>query len=617
VTAVEVEVTGAGRSAVLDEAHVGDIRGALGTIRLGDHGVPNTLSAKFKTLLAVVGPGLIVMVGDNDAGAFSTYGQAGQVYGTKLLWTLLLLIPVLYVNQEMVLRLGAVTGVGHARLILSRFGKFWGTFEVIDLFLLNGLTIVTEFIGITLAAGYLGVPKVLAVLFAAGIIISTAFTGSFRAFERIAMFFCVGSLLLVPLYLIAHPSVSAMASGLTTPNLPGGPVSGGTGTGGMAAVMLLVIGIVGTTIAPWQLFFQQSYVIDKRITPRFMKYEKADLWIGIVIVVVGAAALMGTTAAAFAHSGAQFTDSAGLARGITAYAGHVAGALFAVALLDAAVIGAFAVSLSSAYAIGDVLGMKHSLHRGVGQAKGFYALYAALICGAAVIVLLPGSPLGLITEGVQVLAGVLLPAATVFLLMLCNDRAVLGPWVNTAKTNAFTGAVIAVLITLSVVLTASVMFPGITASAIFAIMAGCGAVAVVTGGLALAHARRSARAAALAEAAVLTEVAELAQAAELAEAAELAGSAETAANAEAAGVAVLAEAPRAGAGTAATAAAVAETGAALTPADKLSWRMPPLSELPTPLIRGARRIGLLGLRGYLAIAMVMVIIKIVETALGH
>ena len=595
-------MAGTARSAVLDEAHTGDIRGALGTIRLDDHAARTTMSAKFKTLLAVIGPGLIVMVGDNDAGAFSTYGQAGQVYGTKLLWTLLLLIPVLYVNQEMVLRLGAVTGVGHARLILSRFGKFWGTFEVIDLFLLNGLTIVTEFIGITLAAGYLGVPKVLAVMFAAGIIIATAFTGSFRAFERIAMFFCVGSLLLVPLYLMAHPSVSSMATGFTTPDLPGG-----AGTGGMAAVMLLVIGIVGTTIAPWQLFFQQSYVIDKRITPRFMKYEKTDLWIGIVIVVVGAAALMGTTAVAFAHSGAQFTDSAGLARGIAAYAGHVAGALFAVALLDAAVIGAFAVSLSSAYAIGDVLGMKHSLHRGVGQAKGFYVLYAALICGAAVIVLLPGSPLGLITEGVQVLAGVLLPAATVFLLMLCNDRAVLGPWVNTAKTNAFTGAVIAVLITLSVVLTASVMFPSITASAIFAIMAACAGVAVAGGGFALVHARRSARATALAEAAELTEVAELTEA-ELGTTAL--GAAALAGPADQSGVAVLAEPPRAGP-------EVAAAGAALVPVDKLSWRMPPLSELPTPVIRGARRIGLLGLRGYLAIAMVMVIVKIVETALGH
>src|ERR1700688_2133072 len=182
-------MTRTARTAALDDAHVGDIRGALGTIAADDLAPRVGLSAKLKTLLAIVGPGLIVMVGDNDAGAFSTYGQAGQNYGTRLLWTLLLLIPVLYVNQEMVLRLGAVTGVGHARLILSRFGKFWGAFEVIDLFLLNGLTIVTEFIGITLAAGYLGVPRVLAVLFAAAIIIGCAFTGSFRAFERVAMFF--------------------------------------------------------------------------------------------------------------------------------------------------------------------------------------------------------------------------------------------------------------------------------------------------------------------------------------------------------------------------------------------------------------------------------------------
>src|SRR6202035_5347343 len=200
-------------------------------------------------------------------------------------------------------------------------------------------TIVTEFIGITLAAGYLGVPKILAVIFAAGIIIATAFTGSFRAFERIAMCFCVGSLLLVPLFLIAHPSGASMASGFTSPVLPGGAA-----TGGMAAVMLLVIGIVGTTIAPWQLFFQQSYVIDKRITPRFMKYEKADLWIGIAIVVAGAAALMGATAAAFAHSHAlgHFTNAAGLAHGLDASAGRAAGVLFAIALLDASIIGAFA-----------------------------------------------------------------------------------------------------------------------------------------------------------------------------------------------------------------------------------------------------------------------------------
>jgi Mn2+/Fe2+ NRAMP family transporter len=549
------------RPAVLDEAHVGDIRGALGTIRVGDLGARSTLSARLKTLLAIVGPGLIVMVGDNDAGAFSTYGQAGQDYGARLLWTLLLLIPVLYVNQEMVLRLGAVTGVGHARLILQRFGKFWGAFSVIDLFILNALTIITEFIGITLAASYLGVPKVAAVGGAAAVIIASAFTGSFRRFERIAITFCVGSLLLIPLYLMTHPNLGQMARGFVVPGLPGG-------SGGMATVMLLIIGIVGTTVAPWQLFFQQSYVIDKRITPRFMRYEKADLWIGIVIVVVGGATLMGATAAAFAGTkgAGSFTDSAGLARGIAAYAGHVAGVIFAVALLDAAVIGAFAVSLSSAYAIGDVLGLNHSLHRGVAQAKGFYAVYAALICGAAAIVLIPRAPLGLITEGVQVLAGVLLPSATVFLLLLCNDRDVLGPWVNGRQTNMFTSGVIAVLITLSVVLTASVLFPAITTRQIIALIVGCAAISVLAGVWMLARRRMAA--------AVTDLDAELAEAA---------------------------------------------AGAAVRGivADRAAWRMPPLSELGAPVLSRARKLGLAALRGYLAVAMIMVIVKIIEVAVAH
>src|SRR6202453_452705 len=209
------------RGAQLDPEHVGDIRGGFGTIFMHDTG-PRTGWSRLKTLLAILGPGVIVMVGDNDAGAFGTYTQAGQNYGTTLVWTLLLLIPVLYVNQDMVLRLGAVTGVGHARLILERFGKFWGAFSVIDLFILNALTIVTEFIGITLAAGYLGVPKILAVALAALIIISAAFTGSFRRFERVAVSFCLGSLLLIPLFLMVHPSTAQMARGFVVPGLPGG-----------------------------------------------------------------------------------------------------------------------------------------------------------------------------------------------------------------------------------------------------------------------------------------------------------------------------------------------------------------------------------------------------------
>src|SRR4030088_219179 len=197
-------------TAVLDKAQLGDIRGAFGSIAEDDFAPRSTLGARLKTLLAILGPGLIVMVGDNDAGAFGTYTQAGQNYGTTLLWTLVLLIPVLYVNQEMVLRLGAVTGVGHARPIFERFGKFWGAFSVIDLFLLNALTIVTEFIGITRVLDYLGLPKFWCVLAAAAIVMFAARTGNFRRFERFALTLVAGSFLVFPVLLFIHPTAGQL-----------------------------------------------------------------------------------------------------------------------------------------------------------------------------------------------------------------------------------------------------------------------------------------------------------------------------------------------------------------------------------------------------------------------
>jgi Mn2+/Fe2+ NRAMP family transporter len=352
--------------AVLDEAHIGDIRGALGTIRQHDIAPRRGWWARLRTLLAILGPGLIVMAGDNDAGAFGTYSQAGQDYGTSLLWTLLLLVPVLYVNQEMVLRLGTVTGVGHARLILERFGRFWGAFSVIDLLLLNALTIVTEFIGISLALHYLGLPRELGVIASAAIIIAAAGTGDFRRFERFSLLLVFGSLLLIPVFIWVHPPIGEIAHGLAVPQLPT--------DGKPSEVILLIIAIVGTTVAPWQLFFQQSYVIDKRITPRFMRYERADLCIGIVLVIVGAVAIMAFAAATFAGRPefGNFQDAGAVAAGLGKYVGHAAGIFFAVALIVASVIGAMAVSLSTAYAIGDVLSLRHSLHRKPKEAKAFY-----------------------------------------------------------------------------------------------------------------------------------------------------------------------------------------------------------------------------------------------------
>ena len=528
-------------TAVLDRAHIGDIEGALGTIARNDTAKRDSWKARLRTLLAILGPGLIVMVGDNDAGAFSTYTQAGQNYGTVLLWTLSLLIPVLYVNQEMVLRLGAVTGVGHARLILERFGKFWGAFSVIDLFILNALTIITEFIGISLGLDQLGIPRGWGVAVSALLVIVAASTGNFRRFERFSLMLVLGSLLLIPVLVMVHPPMAQIAHDLVVPRMPkGAPLSD---------VMLLIIAIVGTTVAPWQLFFQQSYVIDKRITPAFMAYEKIDLMIGIALVIIGAVAMMGFTAATFAGRPemGHFTDAAAVAAGVAKYVGETPAVLFSIALIDASIIGAAAVSLSTAYAIGDVISLRHSLHHKPGEAKVFYGVYAALIAGAAVLVFIPNIPLGLITNAVQTLAGILLPGASVFLLLLCNDKAVLGPWVNSRLTNLFTGAVVAVLVMLSVILTASVLFPSITSGQIIAILI-VGMVLTAIGGLAMMVIGRRSRDHSSAE-------------------------------------------------------IVDRSG-------REHWRMPPLAKLPPAHLSMRRRLWLGVLRAYLAAALIMAVIKV-------
>jgi NRAMP (natural resistance-associated macrophage protein)-like metal ion transporter len=476
---------------VLDSAHVGDIKGAFGTIKQHEeahHGV----RARLMALLAIVGPGLIVMVGDNDAGGVATYSQAGQNYGTSLLWVLLLLIPVLIVNQEMVVRLGAVTGVGHARLIKERFGRFWAWFSVGDLFLLNFLTIVTEFIGVSLALGYLGVSKYEAVPIAAIALVAITATGSFRAWERGMFVFVFANLLVIPLFFMAHPSGGQVVHHFFVPSIQGGATS---------TSVLLIIAMVGTTVAPWQLFFQQSNIIDKRITPRWINYERLDTWIGAVVVVVGAAALICTSAFAFAGTPyfGNFTDAGATATALKDVLGPVAGAFYAIVLLNASLIGAGALTLSTSYAVGDIFGTKSSLHRSWRDAKLFYGLFAVVIAAAATIVLIPGAPLGLITEAVQALAGVLLPSASVFLLLLCNDREVLGPWRNPPWLNALSSVIVAVLVLLSLILMATTVFPGIDVTA-FALVGGIVlAAGLVVLGLGTLRSRREAKAAGVVE----------------------------------------------------------------------------------------------------------------------
>jgi Mn2+/Fe2+ NRAMP family transporter len=235
---------------------------------------------------------------------------------------------------------------------------------------------------------------------------------------------------------------------------------------------------VGTTVAPWQLFFQQSNIIDKRITPRWINYERADTFIGSLVVVFAASILVAVPAAAF--SGTKifggFTNAGGVARGLEHYVGHGAGTIFAIILLNSSIIGAAAVTLSTSYAFGDVFGARHSLHRGWREAKLFYGTFSGMVLLAAGLILIPGAPLGVITTGVQALAGVLLPSATVFLLLLCNDRDVLGPWVNKPWLNLVATFIVSILLMMSLVLMATTLFSSINVRTLSLVL---GAVLVV------------------------------------------------------------------------------------------------------------------------------------------
>lgn len=407
----------------------------------------------FLTFLMVAGPGLIVMEADNDAGAVSTYVQAGAQYGTHLLWLLLLLLPITYFIQEMVVRLGIATGEGHAAMIYKRFGKWWGRFSLVDLQLVNFLTLVTEFAAIDLALRNIGVAPLIGVPLAALALVFLVMTGSYLRWERMVVFLCLLDVAWLLIAFRLRPALGEIVRGSLLPSMPPGGLTAG--------LVFLVIGIVGTTIAPWQLFFQQSCVADKRLRFSDLKWARLDTLIGACFTIVVAACMMLAGNASRLH-GLNFTDPARMAVDLEAFAGPAIRTGILLLMINAAVLGTTAISLSSAWAYGEVRGWPHSLQMPVRQAPGFYAVYIACIAAAAAIVLIPGAPLQLIIVSVQVLAGIMLPSAIIFLQLLLNDKALLGDELcNKPWNNRVNWTIIALLFILSLVLAAQVVAPNL------------------------------------------------------------------------------------------------------------------------------------------------------------
>ncbi len=399
--------------------------------------------------LVIAGPGIVVMVADNDAGGITTYAATGAKYGYHLIWFLLLLIPVAYYVQEMTVRLGAVTKRGHAEAIFDGFGAFWGWFSLVDLMLVDWLTLVTEFIGMTAALNIFGVPPWLTVTGVVLLMAIIVLNGRYWTWEKIALLFCALNLIYIPGAFMIHPSVADILKQGLIPNFAGGF---------NAQLFFFLMANIGTTIAPWMLFFQQSAVVDKGMQEKDIPWGKFDTLLGSALTVVVAIFIVIVTGTIL--NGVDI-ESAGQAAEQLMKTDRYVGTFMAIGLFDAGLLGAICISLASSWAFGEIFGWAHSLNQNIKQAPGFYASDFFTLITSGLVVLIPGAPLVLITLFVQVIAVTLLPAALVFLILLLNDRQAMGDYCNNTWQNVIGGFIVVTIVLLSSLYGISVMFPNL------------------------------------------------------------------------------------------------------------------------------------------------------------
>ena len=433
------------------------------------------LKRRWLILLAVLGPGIITMVADNDAGGITTYTVTGAKTGFNMLWAFIILVPMAYYVQEMTVRLGAVTKRGHAEAIFDGFGKFWGWFSLVDLSVVNWLTLVTEYIGMTQAMRLFQIPEWLTVLAVSGLLMGIVVSGKYWTFEKITLFFCVFNLVYIPAAIWAmstgnvNEGWSAVATGFYDPHFEFG--SGFT----RMDLITLIMANIGTTITPWQVFFQQSAVVDKGMDIKDVKFGKIDTFAGslstclvAVFIVIAAAGVFyynpsnppaNAVATAPNAAGTPATQpwkevdpkmrswrdigsAADAAKAMTMVApaeshwGPWAKLLFAIGLFDAGLLGALCISLSTSWALGEVFGWAHSLNKSVREAPWFYVFYLGMLLSAGAVAMISSTEVeNFITIFVQVIAVTLLPITLVFLILLLNDKALMGQHVNTRWQN--------------------------------------------------------------------------------------------------------------------------------------------------------------------------------------
>jgi Mn2+/Fe2+ NRAMP family transporter len=392
---------------------------------------------RWRLLWLLVGPGILAMLGENDGPSMIAYASDGAQYG---LGFFVPFIPVLfamaYVCQEMCMRVGAVTHRGYGELVLQRYGRVWGWFGAGDLTLTNLVTLVAEFVAIRVGLAYFHLGSGVAVALGLALVVFTLSGGRYWRWERIALGLALFNGLFLLAAILVKPDVGTLAGSLNFTPFPGGSFN---------TLLLLLASTIGATVTPWMIFFQQSASADKGMTPNDVKHGRYDTAVGAVLAAIFGIGALIAGAALLTHNGAgiQGFAGAGFPQALAHVAGGAAGDVFALGLIEAGAVAILTISASTAYVAGECVGVSHSFNTSPRNAAVFYAANIGVALLAAVVILIPGAPLLSIALNANVLATVLLPVSLVFMVMLANDRGLMGPWANRRSTNVLGIAVIA------------------------------------------------------------------------------------------------------------------------------------------------------------------------------
>ncbi len=418
--------------------------------------VLQTRSARrwLRLLWLLAGPGVLVMLGENDGPSMVSYATTGATYGIGFFVPFILLTFVMsFAVQEMTVRLGAATHRGHAELIFQRFGPFWGYFAMGDLVFGNVLTLVTEFIAIQAGGLYFGLPSWLSVAIGVVLVVGSLALRRYATWERVVMSLAAGNLLFIPAALYAQPSGAALLNAAATWS----PLPGGFNT----AFVTLIMANVGATVTPWMIFFQQSAVVDKGLTRADLPQGRMDTAIGAALAAAAAVATLVAASPLFAAhvDVSKFASGADFATALRPLLGTTGATLFALGIVEAGLVAAATISTSSSYALAETVSRRHSLNLDFAQGRLFYGAAIISTLVAAGIVLIPGAPLLAMTLTVNIIATLLMAPALLLLLLLVNDREIMRDLANTWRANVAGGTIVVAISLIGALYGVMTVFP--------------------------------------------------------------------------------------------------------------------------------------------------------------